>query len=149
MSDVNERFDRIDQALNGVNEQLGALSGRITGLDEDMSGRIARLDEHLSGRLDGLDERLEQVVKSIEPIKERLDEVATGIEPLKDLRDFVQRVADDHEHRITELESGRSPYRASVARSTRPSACLANRPASRGCTGACSGHGQPPNWVRR
>jgi archaellum component FlaC len=104
MSDVNERFDRIDQALNGVHEQLGALSGRITGLDEDMSGRIARLDEHLSGRLDGLDERLEQVVKSIEPIKERLDEVATGIEPLKDLRDFVQRVADDHEHRITELE---------------------------------------------
>ncbi len=34
-------------------------------------------------------------------------------------------------------------------RSTRPSACFANRPASRGNTGAFSGNGQPPNCVRR
>jgi archaellum component FlaC len=104
MADANERFDRMEQALTGVNEQLGTVSGRITRLDEDLSGRIARLDEHLSGRLDGLDERLEQIARSIEPVKQRLDEVAKGIEPLKDLRDFVQRVAGDHERRITELE---------------------------------------------
>jgi gamma-glutamyl phosphate reductase len=78
MADANERFDRIEQSL--------------TRLDKDLSGRIARLDEHLSGRLDRLDERLEQVAK--------------GIAPLKDLRDFVQRIADDHERRITEVEKG-------------------------------------------
>ena len=123
MSDTNERLEQIEYTLGTMNEHLAEIrgrldrgderstqmeariaklaenfSGRITKLDEDLSGRITTLDENLSGRITKLDERLSARL-------DRFDErLTTGLAPLKELRDFVQRIADEHERRISELE---------------------------------------------
>jgi regulator of replication initiation timing len=79
MADIDERLERIEQAVKTTNEQLGDLKER----HGQMLERHGRMLTH-HGRL--------------------LNQIVSDLGPLKALPDFVKRVADDHELRIAALE---------------------------------------------
>jgi len=81
MADIDERLERIDQAVKTTNQQLADLRERHGQILE----RHGRMLEH-HGRL--------------------LNQIAADVAPLKVLPDFIQRVASEHELRIAALEKG-------------------------------------------
>ena len=86
MADIDERLERIEQAVKTTNEQLGDLKerhGQMVERHGQMLERHGRMLTHL-GRL--------------------LNQIVSDLGPLKALPDFVKRVADEHELRIAALE---------------------------------------------
>ena len=88
MADIDERLERIEQAVKTTNQELGDLKERHGQMQErhgQMLERHGRMLEH-HGRL--------------------LNQIVTDLGPLKVLPDFVKRVANEHELRIASLEKG-------------------------------------------
>ena len=116
MADVAERLDRIEQAVSATNEQLGEVKGELGDVKGGLGKLEARLDKH-DERFDSLESEAQKLRVLEEANSDRinliaevqsqhggkLDEIVKTLVPLKD---FVLRVVDDHEHRITALEKG-------------------------------------------
>jgi chromosome segregation ATPase len=101
MPDVDERLARVEQRLDSLGEHI---DGRFAQVDQ----RFDSLDAEVRG-LRILGEQNATDIKRIAEVQahhgQRLQELVEAVAPLKDLRDFVERVAHDHEHRIAALEA--------------------------------------------
>ena len=90
---TDERLRAVEKGQASVEEAVGKL--RV--LEEENArtikliaeGHGATLDSH-SAKLDSLDARFNEVFKALEPLQQ--------------IKDFIERVADNHEVRITALE---------------------------------------------
>jgi DNA repair exonuclease SbcCD ATPase subunit len=113
MADVEERLDRIEQELKGVGQALGELKGtqQHQGQTLERQGqtltRHGELLERQGQTLERHERILERQGQTLEQHGRLLAQIVEDIQPLKALPDFVKRVADDHELRITELEKAR------------------------------------------
>jgi chromosome segregation ATPase len=108
---IDERFNQIDERFNQIDQRFDQMDERFKKVDERFGTMDTRIDslESETHKLRVLEEANSELIKVIAEVQsrhgEKLDELAKGLEPLKDLRDFIQRVAEDHERRITELET--------------------------------------------
>jgi archaellum component FlaC len=120
----DERFNQIDGRFTKVVERFDSVESavqKLRVLDEDNSTQIRLIAEVQAHHGTVLD----QIVKDIEPLKRQaatVELIAKEIEPLKrqaatveriardiePLKDFVTRVVDEHERRITALEQSRA-----------------------------------------
>jgi len=83
-------------------------------LGEHMDERFGKVDERFGTletevqKLRVLEEANATQIKQIAEVQghhgQKLQQLIEAVEPLKGLPDFVARIADDHEHRITALE---------------------------------------------
>jgi len=109
---IDERFNQVDERFNQVDERFNQVDERFNQVDKRFDAVGKRIDSLAVDvhQLRVLGESNSEQIKIIAEVQsrhgEKLDELAKGIEPLKDLRDFVQRIAHEHERRITELEKG-------------------------------------------
>jgi hypothetical protein len=85
-----------DDGLRGVNGRLDSVDQRLDSVDK-------RLDS-MSGRLDQHEHTLQQHGRTLEQHGKLLVEIKRAVTPIPALHDFVKRVADEHEPRLTALE---------------------------------------------
>jgi len=78
-----------DDGLRGVNERPDSITGR--------------LDQH-ENTLQQQGRTLEQHGRTLEQHGKLLSEIKRAVAPIPALHDFVKRVSDEHEHRLTALE---------------------------------------------
>lgn len=120
MAGTEERFDRMEHRLDGVERELTGLRGEVQKwrvLQEaqgDQTRIIAEVQAHHGERLDRIDARFDQVDRRFDQIDrrfaemdKRFGEIGKALQPLAALDEFVRAVAGDHEHRIAALERGR------------------------------------------
>jgi chromosome segregation ATPase len=100
MPDIDERLDRVEKGLDALGERMDE---RFTKVDE----RVGSLEAEVQ-KLRILGEQNTGDIKRIAEVQahhsQRLEDLVKAVEPIKDLRDFVERVAHNHEERITALE---------------------------------------------
>src|SRR5215510_941364 len=112
MVGVNERLDRIEQALSTANQQLGEVKERLDNHDGQFNQIDARFNQidarfnQMDGRFDSLESDVQKLrmleesnsdrIKMIAEVQsrpgEKLDELAKSIEPLKVLPDLYKQV---------------------------------------------------------
>jgi len=81
-------------------EPLGAVETELTSLGRDVA-KLRILEEENARTIKLIAEG--HGVK-FDSLGRRLDEVFVALEPLQQIKDFIERVAHDHESRITALE---------------------------------------------
>ena len=67
-------------------------------------GHGAILDSH-SATLDSHSKKLDSHNAKLDSHSQKLDEIMRSLAPLEQIRDFIERVSDEHENRITSLEN--------------------------------------------
>ena len=78
LDNVDERFDGIDQRLDNVDERLDGIDQRLDNIDQRLDGVDERLDG-IDERLDGIDERLDGIDQRLGGIDQRLDNIEDGV----------------------------------------------------------------------
>ena len=68
-----------------------------------LDSHSAKLDSH-SAKLDLHSAKLDSHSAKLDVHSQKLDQIIQALAPLEQIRDFVERVADEHEGRITALE---------------------------------------------
>jgi archaellum component FlaC len=63
---INQKLERIDNRLNGVEVGQAKLEGKVEALDEKLSGQIKAVDEKLSGQIKAVDEKLSGQIKAVD-----------------------------------------------------------------------------------
>ena len=129
---LETRFDGLTTEVGHLRNDLGELRGEMRQLGDDLRGEMRQLGDELRGQIgevrDGLQAQGQQldrlqsemgVVRSdlrglarvVDRHSHQLDthgrllaEIKEQLAPMKDIKDFMQRVADEHERRITDLE---------------------------------------------
>jgi chromosome segregation ATPase len=100
---IDERFAQVDQRFAQVDQRFEQVDQRFEQVDQ----RFGTLETEVQ-KLRVLAEANETQIKQIAEVQvhhgKQLQQLVDGLEPLKGLRDFVERIAHDHEHRITDLE---------------------------------------------
>ena len=66
-------------------------------------GHGTTLDSH-SAKLDSHSAKLDSHSAKLDSHSQKLDQIIAALAPLGQIRDFVERVSDEHERRITALE---------------------------------------------
>ena len=96
--------------IHGVNERLDVLNGDVRvlkddvrGLKNDVSG-LRVLYEHHDAQIQMIAEVQGHHGHQLDTHGQLLREIKAELAPLRDLRDFVKRIAGEHEHRLTALE---------------------------------------------
>jgi chromosome segregation ATPase len=100
---VDERFVQVDHRFNQVDQRFEQVDQRFEQVDR----RFGSLESEVQ-KLRILAERNADQITQIAEVQahhgDKLQQLVDAVEPLRGLRDFVERVAHDHEHRITALE---------------------------------------------
>jgi chromosome segregation ATPase len=100
---VDERFVQVDHRFNQVDQRFEQVDQRFEQVDQ----RFGSLESEVQ-KLRILAERNADQITQIAEVQahhgDKLQQLVDAVEPLRGLRDFVERVAHDHEHRITALE---------------------------------------------
>jgi hypothetical protein len=91
--DTGERLGAVEKELTS----LGTEVTKLRVLEEENARTIKLIEEGHGAKLDSLNGRLDSHGR-------KLDMLITALAPLQQIRDFIERVADDHERRITALE---------------------------------------------
>ena len=78
-----------DDRRRGVTERLDSVDGRL---------------DSMSGRLDQHEHTLQQHGRTLEHHGRLLVEILETVKPIPALHDFVRRISDEHELRLTALE---------------------------------------------
>jgi chromosome segregation ATPase len=68
-----------------------------------LDSHSAKLDSH-SAKLDSHSAKLDSHSAKLDSHSQKLDQIIQALAPLEQIRDFVERVSDEHEGRITALE---------------------------------------------
>lgn len=96
LKEVDRRLGSVETGLNDVRKEVGGLRGEVNRLQilgerstEDIK-KVAEVQGHHGDKLDEHGRKLDAIVRALEPLNE--------------LRDFIHRVAPNHETRIQELE---------------------------------------------
>ena len=103
-----------DERLAAVEKELSSLQqtvGQLRVLEEANQQTIKLIAEGHGARLDSLSATLNSHSTTLNSHSAKLDslsgkinKVITALEPLNQIKDFIERVADEHELRITALE---------------------------------------------
>ncbi len=110
MPDVGERLDKVEQRLDKVEQGLTNLSQRMDEQFVKVDERFAQVDQRFN-QLQMLGEDNASNIKLVAEVLAHhgtvLDQIKEGVEPLKTLQPLFEKVAKDHEQRITALERAR------------------------------------------
>jgi archaellum component FlaC len=132
MTDTDARFDRLEAGLDKVGGRLDKVEDQVTGLRADvdelrvdvnglattvsglrtdvvgLAGRVGVLEEDVR-KLRVLGEENTQQIKLIAEVQSHhgtvLEQLVKDIEPLKVMPDLLRTVIQNHEQRITALET--------------------------------------------
>ena len=114
MPDVDERLGRVEESLKTLSERIDERFAQVDQRFAQVDQRFEQVDQRFGTletevqKLRVLAEANETQIKQIAEVQvhhgKQLQQLVDGLEPLKGLRDFVERIAHDHEHRITDLE---------------------------------------------
>jgi archaellum component FlaC len=124
MTDRDDRMEAVEQRLDAMNGDLQVLKDDVRVLKEDVGGlkedvQILRQDVGtLKNDVNGLrvlyehhDEQIQKIAevqahhgRQLDEHGQLLQEIKVQLEPLADIRDFIRRIADNHEHRLSALE---------------------------------------------
>jgi chromosome segregation ATPase len=124
MSEVVERLDNVEARLGSVETAVEALRGEVGDLRSEVGGLRGEVGELRGegrqlrnefgelraevGKLRVLGEQNTSDIKLIAEVQahhgKKLEEITKALAPLAEIRDFMNLVAHDHEHRITALE---------------------------------------------
>jgi hypothetical protein len=85
------------------NDGLERIEKRVDAIADDVRG-LRVLHEHHDALIQTIAEVQAHHGQQLEEHGRLLREIRDELAPLRDLRDFVKRVADNHERRITALE---------------------------------------------
>jgi DNA repair ATPase RecN len=103
MPDVGERLDKVEQGLTEISQRMDEQFAKV---DE----RFAQVDQRFN-QLQMLGEDNTSNIKLVAEVLAHhgtvLDQIKEGVEPLKTLQPLFEKVAKDHEQRITALERAR------------------------------------------
>jgi DNA repair ATPase RecN len=103
MPDVGERLDNVEQGLTNLSQSMDE---QFVKVDE----RFAQVDQRFN-QLQMLGEDNASNIKLVAEVLAHhgtvLDQIKEGVEPLKTLQPLFEKVAKDHEQRITALERAR------------------------------------------
>ena len=69
-----------------------------------LDSHSAKLDSH-SAKLDSHSAILDSHSAKLDSHSRKLDEIIESLAPLEQIRDFIERVSNEHENRITALEN--------------------------------------------
>ena len=92
--------DETGERLGAVENRLGAVEKELTSLGRDVA-KLRILEEENARTIKLI---AEGHGAKFDSLGRRLDDVFTAVKPLQQMKDFFERVADDHELRITALE---------------------------------------------
>lgn len=103
MSESDERLDRIERRLDAVGSEVGQLRNEVGELRGEVHTLRVVVEDH--------DTQIRQIAevqahhgRKLDEHGQLLREIKEELWPLRDLRDFVARVASNHEDRLTALE---------------------------------------------
>ena len=105
--DAGERPEAVETNKTSLEESVAKLrvleeeNARIIKLSAE--GHGARLDS-LSATLNSHSTTLNSHSAKLDSLSGKINKVITALEPLNQIKDFIERVADEHELRITALE---------------------------------------------
>ena len=68
-----------------------------------LDSHSAKLDSH-SAKLDSHSAKLDSHSAKLDSHSRKLDKIIQALAPLEQIRDFIERVSDEHEKRITAIE---------------------------------------------
>jgi DNA repair ATPase RecN len=104
-------FDDPEGAMPDVGERLEKVEQGLTELSQRMDERFAKADQRFN-QLQMLGEDNTSNIKLVAEVLAHhgtvLDQIKEGLEPLKALQPLFEKVAKDHEQRITALERARA-----------------------------------------
>ena len=117
MPEIGERLDKVEERLGGVEQRVGSVETALKEVRDEVGGLRGEVGG-LRGEVGGLRGEVNQLrilgEKNTEDIGRvaevqahhgtKLDDIARALEPLAETRDFIRRIAPNHEVRIEELE---------------------------------------------
>ena len=110
MPEENERFGGVEKRLDDMAGAIGALTKDVIGLKQDVTGlkqdvgALRVLYEHHDEQIRTIAEVQAHHGTQLEEHGKLLHEIRDELAPIRDLRDFVRRVAENHEARLSTLE---------------------------------------------
>lgn len=110
MTDNDDRMTRVEGRLDALGADMGVLKDDVRVLKDDV--RVLKDDVH---RLRALYEQHDTQIRMIAEVQAHhgrqleehgrlLRDIKQELAPLGDIRDFVRRIGDDHERRLSGLE---------------------------------------------
>jgi hypothetical protein len=103
MTDHDDRMTAFENRLDAMGEDVRVLKDDVRELKDDVRG-LRVLYEHHDAQIRTIAEVQAHHGRILEDHGQLLREIKQELVPLGDLRDFVRRIAHDHESRITVLE---------------------------------------------
>jgi chromosome segregation ATPase len=100
---VDQRFTQVDQRFAQVDQQFAQVDRRFGSLEAEVQ-KLRVLEEQNAAQIKQIAEVQAHHGGVLEEHGSALKRIEEAIEPLKALHEFIPRVADDHERRITALE---------------------------------------------
>jgi BMFP domain-containing protein YqiC len=112
-AETDARFDRVEQAIEGVREEL---RGEIQGVREELRGEIQGVREELRGEIQGVREELRQEFRA--EIGQAREEFREGIEQAREeLRGEIQGVREELRQEFrAEIGQAREEFREGLQR---------------------------------
>ena len=118
MPDVGGRLDKVEQGLTKISQQMDEQFAHVDERFVQIDQRFAQVDQRFNqvdDRFNQLQILVEENTSHIKLVAEVLahhgtvlDQIKESLEPLKTLQPLFEKVAKDHEQRITALERARS-----------------------------------------
>jgi chromosome segregation ATPase len=111
MTDNDDRMTRLERRLDALGEDVGVLKDDVRVLKDDVGvvrnevGRLRVLYEDHDTKIDAIAEAQTHHARQLEEHGTLLREIKRELVPLGDLRDFVRRIAEEHEGRLSALEN--------------------------------------------
>jgi archaellum component FlaC len=103
MTAVEKRLDAMGEDVRVLKDDVRELKSDVRELKDDVRG-LRALYEHHDSQIRTIAEVQAHHGQLLENHGQLLREIKQELVPLRDLHDFVRRIADDHERRITLLE---------------------------------------------
>ncbi len=101
LAEANEQTLKL--IAEGHGAKLDSLSARLDSHDRKLASHDRKLDS-LSARLDSHDRKLDSMSARLDSHDHKLDQIIQALAPVPQIRDFIERVAHDHEERIKAIE---------------------------------------------
>lgn len=108
MTDANgEPIDPVEKRLSVIEREVGKLRVLAEANEHTIKliaeGHGAKLDSH-SAKLDAHSATLDAHSATLARHGRKLDQIIKALAPLQQIRDFIERVAGEHDQRISDLE---------------------------------------------
>ena len=103
MNEADDRLAGVEQRLDDIAGDVQVLKDDVQVLKNDVRG-LRVLSEHHDEKIQKIAEVQAHHGRKLDEHGRLLQDIRDQLAPLRDMRDFVQRVAENHEQRIAALE---------------------------------------------